>query len=182
MPEAQRTQGIESILTPRTPGSGKKLDNMITLWASICWSSHARVTSKKSLFSLKSWNAELNLFSKSFHRRQNFCAGAIFRFIFHIQILQSIKSIQASNGNSEPFLKVLFSFLSADLLSFSHHVLILLMRKHRCAESERYPSSSSSSSPDHCKTIYQKVCASFIFNHLLNHKCSCTQPSSAVPS
>ena len=56
--------------------------NMITLWASICWSSHARVTSKKSLFSLKSWNAELNLFSKSFHRRQNFCAGDIFRFIF----------------------------------------------------------------------------------------------------
>ena len=74
--------------------------NMITLWASICWSSHARVTSKKSLFSLKSWNAELNLFSKSSHRRQNFCAGAIFRFIFHIQILQSIKSNQASNGNS----------------------------------------------------------------------------------
>ena len=55
-----------------------------TLCASICWSPHARVTSKKSWFSRNSWNAELNLFSKSFHRRQNFSAGDIFRVFFNI--------------------------------------------------------------------------------------------------
>ena len=44
----------------------------ITLWAWICSSSHARVTSKKSLSSRSSLKALLMLCSKSFQRRQNF--------------------------------------------------------------------------------------------------------------
>ena len=52
--------------------NGEQAERM-TLWAEICSSfSHARVTSKKSLSSRISRNAELMFASKSFHFKQNF--------------------------------------------------------------------------------------------------------------
>ena len=55
----------------RTPLKNGEHAARITLWACTCWSSHASVTSKKSLSSLSSLNATLMFVSKSFHRKQN---------------------------------------------------------------------------------------------------------------
>ena len=101
----------------------------ITLWTSNCWpSSQARVTSVKSLSSLRSWKAEQTLLLKLLHWRENFSDnGCILKF--SLRSGNNHKQLLECKISNEAFKK--FTYLTKSLTN-----QITIKRNNRFA---KYP-------------------------------------------